>query len=100
MAMNLSPWPMCRAQALVGGLLAMIVPRARIVPAIKGEYMSDDPGAVRKPLCAVWLRVMEWSRQLRLCHGKQEDVLLYVSDECEVTSVGMAFCKKGVGCIQ
>ena len=35
-----------RLQASIGGLLATIIPRARIVPAVKGEDMSTDPQAV------------------------------------------------------
>lgn len=36
----------CRLQASIGGVLATIIPRARIVPAVKGEDMSTDPQAV------------------------------------------------------
>lgn len=35
-----------RVQASVGNLLAKLIPRAQIVPAVRGEDMSDDPAVV------------------------------------------------------
>ncbi|KAK9805999.1 hypothetical protein WJX73_002649 [Symbiochloris irregularis] len=37
-----------RLQASIGGILAAIIPRAKIVPAVKGEDMSTDPEALAK----------------------------------------------------
>ncbi len=36
----------CRVQAALGNLLAAVVPRARIVPAVRGEDMSGDQATV------------------------------------------------------
>ena len=36
-----------RIQAPIGNLLALLVPRWRIVPAIPLEYISNDPAVVR-----------------------------------------------------
>ncbi|GFR39898.1 hypothetical protein Agub_g403 [Astrephomene gubernaculifera] len=38
--------PVLRVQAMVGGLLATLVPRARLVPAVRPEDMSQDPRVV------------------------------------------------------
>ena len=38
---------MCRLQTPLAGLLATLLPRARIVPAVKGEDMSADPEAIK-----------------------------------------------------
>ena len=38
---------MCRLQTPLAGLLAALLPRARIVPAVKGEDMSSDPEAIK-----------------------------------------------------
>ena len=35
-----------RVQAALGNLLATVIPRARIVPAVRGEDMSADPATV------------------------------------------------------
>ncbi len=42
---------LCRLQAPLGGLFAMVIPRARIVPAVKPEDMSPDPKVVRTGPC-------------------------------------------------
>lgn len=36
----------CRMQAAVGNVLAAVIPRARIVPAVRGEDMSGDRATV------------------------------------------------------
>lgn len=38
--------PLCRVQAAVGGLLSALVPRAKLVPAVRPEDMSQDPAVV------------------------------------------------------
>ncbi len=40
---------LCRLQAMVGNLLATAIPRARIVPAVRGEDMSADAATVCLP---------------------------------------------------
>lgn len=47
--------PACRLQASIGGLLAAVIPRARIVPAVRGEDMSNDPQAVHLHVCMTLL---------------------------------------------
>jgi acylglycerol lipase len=42
--------PVLRALAAVGAVLAVLVPRARIVPAVKPEAMHPDPQVVREYL--------------------------------------------------
>ena len=37
----------CRVQAALGNFLATVIPRARIVPAVRGEDMSADQATVR-----------------------------------------------------
>ena len=39
-----------RAQSKVGNLLAAAIPRARIVPAVKTEHLSQDPLVVQQYL--------------------------------------------------
>jgi acylglycerol lipase len=36
-----------RFQAAVGGVMARLIPRARIVPAVRPEDMSQDPRVVQ-----------------------------------------------------
>ncbi len=38
--------PSPRVQAVMGNLLALLVPRAKLVPAVRPEDMSQDPDAV------------------------------------------------------
>lgn len=40
------PILLCRLQAMAGNLLATAIPRARIVPAVRGEDMSSDAATV------------------------------------------------------
>lgn len=37
----------CRVQAAVGGVMASLIPRARVVPAVRPEDMSQDPRVVQ-----------------------------------------------------
>lgn len=37
---------LCRVQAPIGGLLAAVLPRAQIVPAVPLENISNDPEVV------------------------------------------------------
>ena len=45
-AVNIEWTPILRIQAPLGGLLAALAPRARIVPAVNPEHMSSDPELV------------------------------------------------------
>jgi hypothetical protein len=38
----------CRAQAAVGNLLASLIPRQQMVPAVKPENLHPDPDVVRQ----------------------------------------------------
>ena len=51
----------CRMQAKVGDLLATLVPRARLVPAVDPNDMSQDRAVVRSGL-----RSLPWRRRRRL----------------------------------
>ena len=42
-----SSLPLHRVQAKMGGLMAALVPKARIVPAVRPEDMSQDPEVVK-----------------------------------------------------
>jgi hypothetical protein len=37
----------CSMQAAVGNVLAALVPKAQLVPAVTPEHMSQDPAVVR-----------------------------------------------------
>lgn len=45
-AINVEWTPLLRVQAAIGGVLAAVVPKARIVPAVKPEAMNKDPKKV------------------------------------------------------
>ncbi|KXZ45342.1 hypothetical protein GPECTOR_56g439 [Gonium pectorale] len=45
-ALDVEWTPLLRVQAMVGGLLATLVPHARVVPAVRPEDMSQDPKVV------------------------------------------------------
>jgi acylglycerol lipase len=49
-AINVEWTPLLRVQAAIGGLLAAMVPKARIVPAVKPEAMNKDPKKVEEYL--------------------------------------------------
>lgn len=46
-----------RLQASVGGLLAGLIPRSRIVPAVRPEDMSTDAETVSSPLLLLYAMV-------------------------------------------
>lgn len=46
-AINVEWNPVLRVQAMLGNLLALLVPRAKLVPAVRPEDMSQDPDAVK-----------------------------------------------------
>lgn len=49
-AMGVEFTPMLRVQAALGSLMASIIPRARIVPAVRPEDMNTDPQCVKEYL--------------------------------------------------
>lgn len=57
---------LCRLQALVGNLLATAIPRARIVPAVRGEDMSADAATVRSPSLSSSMKILLNTRLVAL----------------------------------
>jgi hypothetical protein len=58
----------CRAQAAVGNLLASLIPRQQMVPAVKPENLHPDPEVVRQQLLGccnqLWCGVFYFSGDL------------------------------------
>ncbi|GLC39425.1 hypothetical protein PLESTB_001347700 [Pleodorina starrii] len=95
-ALDVEWTPVLRAQAAVGSLLSLLIPRARVVPAVRPEDLSSDPalvaeymadplntvGPVRARTANEMLRgfgeMRRHARELRLpvyvCHGTRDAI--------------------------